>query len=233
MTRTRRLRTVWNTRADTWHEHVTSSPAFDRVRAAIVAACGTSPDDEAIDLGAGTGFVTLALAPDVRDIVAVDISEEMLERLRQADPTGKVRTHRADLASVDFATESVDLVVSSYALHHLVDDEKADLVARARTWLRPSGRLVVADMMFGRGGSSEDRRIMRAKVKALLKKGPGGVWRIAKNAVRFGLRRGTELPATPQFWTTAFERAGFEDVSFTRIVAEAGLVVGRVPAPRA
>ncbi len=34
---------------------------------------------------------------------------------------------------------SVDLVVSSYALHHLADADKQALVARAARWLRPGG----------------------------------------------------------------------------------------------
>lgn len=229
MERTTRLRTMWNARTDTWHDHVTSSPAFEKVRAAVLTAAGPAPDDHVVDLGAGSGFLALALAPEVRDIVAVDISDEMLERLRNSDPPENVRTRRADLASVDFPAASLDLVVSSYALHHLVDADKAALVARARTWLRPGGRMVVADMMFGRGRTNEDRKIIQAKVRSLVRKGPGGVWRIAKNAVRFGLRRGTELPATPEFWTDAFRRAGFRDVQFTRIVAEAGLVVGTAP----
>jgi hypothetical protein len=103
------------------------------------------------------------------------------------------------------------------------------LVERARTWLTPGGRLVIADMMFGRGRTPRDRAIIRQKVRALVGKGPGGTWRIVKNLVRFELRRGTELPAAPGSWVKALERAGFTSVEYRAIVAEAGLVVGVVP----
>ena len=53
---------------------------------------------------------------------------------------------------------SVDLVVSSYALHHLRDADKARLISAASGWLRPGGRLIIADMMLGRGGSAETAR---------------------------------------------------------------------------
>ena len=59
---------------------------------------------------------------------------------------------------------------------------------RGQQWLRPGGRLIVADMMFGRGGTSEDRAIIRSKVCALARKGIGGWWRIAKNSYRYLVR---------------------------------------------
>ncbi len=123
---------------------------------------------------------------------------------------------------------SVDLVVSSYALHHLRDADKAHLVSAVYGWLRPGGRLVVADMMFGRGASRQDRAIIRTKVAALARKGPGGWWRIAKNAARF-LLRVQERPVSMDAWTAMLTRSGFAGVSAKTIVAEAGLVTGRRP----
>jgi len=120
-------------------------------------------------------------------------------------------------------------VVSSYALHHLPDAEKQALVTRAARWLRPGGRLVVADMMFGRGGSQRDRQILRQKVIALAAKGPGGWWRIAKNLTRYGLGVGHEYPASPEFWQRALRDAGLVAVGFQPVIAEAGLVRGIRP----
>ena len=129
-----------------------------------------------------------------------------------------------DLTELTFPNESFDVIVSSYALHHLRDIDKERLVASCQRWLRPGGRIVIADMMFGRLASSRDRRIAVGKARRLVAKGPAGVWRLARNVVRFGLRSGTELPASPEFWLMALNLAGFREPRFQEIVAEAGLV---------
>lgn len=119
-------------------------------------------------------------------------------------------------------------MVSNYALHHLLDRDKKVFVERAAGWLRPGGRLVIGDMMFGRGASAADRVVIRSKVKALAARGPGGWWRIAKNAVRFSLRL-SERPLPAEAWTELLRNAGLVDVVTERVVAEAAIVSGRRP----
>ena len=223
---------VWNKRVDQWHTHVTSAAAFEQVLTSLMDVASPRPGDVCVDLGAGTGFVTMALAPKVSSVLAVDISAAMAEALAgraTADGLENVSTEVADLADFELPPGSADLIVSSYALHHLTDDGKRHLVRQTARWLRPGGRLVIADMMFGRGASPRDRAILQQKVAALAAKGPGGLWRIAKNLFRYGLGVGNEHPATPEFWKTALDNAGFTEVSFRPIVAEAGIVNGVKP----
>ena len=226
------LEREWDKRVEQWHTHVTSAAAFENVLKALLDLASPQPADECADLGAGTGFVTTALAPLVSSVLAVDISPAMAKSLaeRAAEAgLGNVMTEVSDLKDLQLPPASADLIVSSYALHHLVDADKRELVARAATWLRPGGRLVIADMMFGRGGSQRDRQILHQKVIALAAKGPGGWWRIAKNLARYGLGVGQEHPATPEFWQAALRDAGFTDVRFQPVVAEAGLISGIRP----
>ena len=173
--------------------------------------------------------MTTALAPRVSSVLAVDLSAGMAASLAERAARDRLRNVSidvSDLREFELPSASVDLVVSSYALHHLVDPDKQALVARAARWLRPGGRLVIADMMFGRGASQRDLNILRQKVTALAAKGPGGWWRIAKNLARFGLGVGQEHPAPPEFWQQALRDAQFRDVIFEPIVAEAGIVRG-------
>jgi len=224
------LERKWDKRVEEWHSHVTSAAAFGQVLDQLIASSPPKPTDACVDLGAGTGFVTTALAPLVSSVLAVDISASMSASLAERaahDGLANVSTEVSDLRQFQLPPASVDLVVSSYALHHLQDPEKRALVARAARWLRPGGRLVIADMMFGRGGSRRDRDILRQKVIALAAKGPGGWWRIAKNLTRYGLGVGDEHPATPEFWQTALRDADLTAVHFQPVVAEAGLVTGR------
>jgi len=222
----------WDNRVVQWHSHVTSTAGFEKVLDHLLETSAPRPGDDCVDLGAGTGFVTSALAPLVSSVLAVDISPAMADSLTERasrDGLRNIRVEVADLRALRLPPGSADLVVSSYALHHLRDADKRALAAEAARWLRPGGRIVIADMMFGRGTSERDRRILRQKVAVLAAKGPAGWWRIVKNLGRYGLGVGHEHPATPGFWQDALRDAGFTGVTFEPVVAEAGIVRGVLP----
>lgn len=226
---TARQRRVWSSRVDSWNDH--GSAGLTQVTEAVLESAGVRSGDRVLDLGCGTGQLSLPLAAAGAKVLAVDISPAMVARLEKeaGGLEGELEARACSIEELDLPAGSFDLVVSSYALHHLRDSEKADAVCRAFSWLRPGGRLLIADMMLGRGASHADRVVVAAKVKVLIRMGPGGWWRIVKNAVRFTLRV-QERPITMEAWRTLFERAGFE-VEEARVVRmEAGLVTGRRPA---
>lgn len=228
----RRQRRVWSGRVASWDQH--GSAGLGKVTAAILARADVGPDAQVVDLGCGTGQISLPLAGRGARVLAVDVSPAMIGRLRsEARRLGVTGLDglAMPIEQVALPPASVDLVVSSYALHHLRDADKARLVTAAYGWLRPGGRLVIADMMFGRGGSGRDRAIIRSKVAALARKGPGGWWRIAKNAARY-LLRVQERPVSMAAWTVLLERSGFAGVTASTIVAEAGIVAGHRPDTR-
>jgi len=158
------LERKWDKRVKQWHSHVTSAVAFEHLLKDMMEIAAPRPADSCVDLGAGTGFVTMALAPLTSSVLAVDISSAMASALAERaaqDGLGNVSTQVADLSEFQLQPASSDLVVSSYALHHLVDADKRALVTRSAQWLRPGGRLVIGDMMFGRGASQRDRDILQ------------------------------------------------------------------------
>jgi ubiquinone/menaquinone biosynthesis C-methylase UbiE len=69
----------WDKRVGQWHDHVNSATAFGKVLDRILVLSRPQPSDVCVDLGAGTGFVTTALAPLVASVRAVDISPAMTE----------------------------------------------------------------------------------------------------------------------------------------------------------
>lgn len=225
----RRQRRVWSGRVASWDQH--GSAGLRKVTAAVCDAAGLVPDAQVVDLGCGTGQLSLPLAMRGAHVLAVDVSSAMVRHMQsEARRAGVTRLEglAMPIEELVLPQESVDLIVSSYALHHLRDADKARLVSAAFGWLRPGGRLVVADMMFGRGGSSRDRAIIKSKVAAMARKGPGGWWRIAKNGARY-LLRVQERPVSMDTWAAMFSGSGFTGVTATTIVAEAGLVVGQRP----
>ena len=221
------LRTMWNRRASSWEHQVEGSEAFERIRWELIVASELKSSDRVLDLGAGTGFITLPIALKTNEVVAVDVSEKMIDALQRKAAEQRILNVTSvimDLTELSFPDASFDVVVSSYALHHLRDDDKEQLIVSCQRWLRPGGRIVIADMMFGRLASGRDRRIALGKARRMIRKGPAGVWRLVRNVVRFGLRSGTELPASPAFWLAVLNGAGFREPRFQEIVSEAGLV---------
>lgn len=226
-----RERLLWNRRADCWDEE--GSAGLSDVVAAVLRESRTDAPagSVAVDLGAGSGQITIPLAEARGRVLAVDVSARLLERLgTKAAERGIANIQRLThpIETLDLSPASVDLVVSNYALHHLRDIDKERLLERCYTWLRPGGRVVIGDMMFGRGADPDDRAIIASKVGAMMRRGPAGWWRLVKNAVRFGLRLG-EKPLAPGRWAALARGAGFDDVAVSRIVSEACLLTATKP----
>lgn len=197
----------------------------------MLSAVTVGPGDRVVDLGCGTGQLSLPLAERGANVLAVDVSAAMIERMAQKaleSSLPNLEGLAAPIEALSLPPDSADLIVTSYALHHLRDADKARLVQSAYGWLRPGGTLLIADMMFGRGGTSQDRAIIKSKVRALAKKGIGGWWRIAKNGYRYMVRV-QERPVSISAWTSMLGQAGFTGITVSSIVAEAGMVAGRRP----
>jgi ubiquinone/menaquinone biosynthesis C-methylase UbiE len=221
----------WDARVEAW-EQVATSPAFLAIRDRIFELAEPRRDDYVVDLGAGTGLLALALAPRVRGLVAVDISERMLERLDDAaaaEGVLNVEPLVADLRRLPLEDECATLVVSNYAFHHLDNPGKELALAEARRILRPGGRLVICDMMFSLSLEARDRRLVWEKVKGLLRRGPAGVIRIVRNGARVVAGR-WEQPATPESWEAMLVARGFERVRIELLEHEAAVAVARRPA---
>jgi ubiquinone/menaquinone biosynthesis C-methylase UbiE len=220
---------VWSQRAHNWDRH--GSAGLGTVTAAVIEAAAVREGDQVLDLGCGQGQIGVPLAARHADVLAIDVSTEMISQLKRRalrDGIDNLAAVALPIEELQLPAQSIDLVVSSYALHHLRDMDKARLVADAYGWLRPGGRFVLADMMFGRGAERRDRQILRQKVVVLARLGPGGWWRIAKNAARYLLRL-HEMPVPMSAWVAMMERAGFTDIKATPVVAEACLVTGTRP----
>lgn len=225
----RTQRRKWTHRAETWDRH--NDVGMSKVAAKAIEMSGVQAGMVCVDLGCGGGRLALELARLGATVVGVDVSDAMIERMEsQAKKEGLsgVKGIVSPIEHLSLPAESVDLVISNYALHHLLDADKAKVVRAAYGWLRPGGQLVNSDMMLGRGATAQDRQVIASKIKVMAKKGIPGYWRILKNAGRY-LFRVHERPITPEAWTRLYEAAGFSDVQSVNVVSEANVVRGVKP----
>ncbi len=221
-----------------WDRHVAETEelacgaGFQDLRDQIVDLAAPHGGDTVVDVGAGTGLLTLALAGSVARVWAVDISPSMCEYLRLKAAGARLENIEVIVASavhLPFADGSADLVVSNYCLHHLNDPDKRRALAEARRVLRPGGRLVLGDMMFSLSLVDErDRRLLASKVMTIARRGPAGVVRLAKNATRVLARR-WEKPVRADWWHRALVQAGFESVHVRLLEHEGGIASGYRP----
>ena len=177
-----------------------------------------APNDPTIvDLGAGTGIGTLAMAEalDGRgDLLGVDFSSAMIERARRnlaRRSLANVRFEQGDatrLSSIEDA--SVDLVVA-HSFLYLVPD-KAQVLVEARRILKPTGRLVFME-------PREEGSFAAAALRAVSGLGrvahhPMSSLRLACAMTAWRVMSGLEGRPTEAQLTRLFDGAGFEEVRF-------------------
>lgn len=222
----------WDARVDSWAT-VCAGPAFARFRDRVVAAAQPTTDMDVVDVGCGTGLLTFGLAPRVRRVWAVDVSERMVDATARGAAqlaADNVIACRGDARALPLADASVDLAVSCYTLHHLDDAGKREALREAWRVLRPGGRLIVVDMMFEVSFRRSDRVIIGRKLAQVARKGPAGIVRIVRNGVRL-VRGDWEHPAGIDWggWRAAAMGAGLCHVEASRMEQEAGLLLGSKP----
>jgi SAM-dependent methyltransferase len=132
--------------------------AFDRKQAfdpsadvEALRAHGLGAHSLLIDLGAGTGKLALAAAPEIGHVIAVDVSPAMVQQL-------KARVAHAGVTNLDgvqggFLTYEhdgprADAVYTRNALHQIPDFWKAIALERIAGILAPGGVMLVRDLIY-------------------------------------------------------------------------------------
>lgn len=135
---------LFEEKAQDWDANERIQKLSTAIGAAILEQLPLAPTMHVMDFGAGTGLISGHIAPRVASILAVDVSQGMLDKLA-AKPQlqGKVTTLCQDITEQPL-NERFDLIMSAMALHHVEDTEQ--LLASLAAHLKSGGRAALADL---------------------------------------------------------------------------------------
>jgi len=133
--------------AATWDDDPGHEERQVAVARAIEQAVSLRSDMSALDVGGGTGRLSILLADRVGSVLVTDPSAGMVrvaqERIEEAGLDGRLRAIQADLTT-DRLDGAYDVVWSSMALHHAHDVD--GLLRSLAQLLVDAGRLAIADL---------------------------------------------------------------------------------------
>jgi ubiquinone/menaquinone biosynthesis C-methylase UbiE len=101
-------------------------------------------NERTLDVGAGAGALAFALAPRVREVVAVEIDEELAARAR-VDAPANVKVIVGDGEHLPFERAEFDVAGTLRTLHHTRRPEL--MVAELARVTRPGGTILVVDQL--------------------------------------------------------------------------------------
>lgn len=79
-----------------------------------------------LDVAAGTGHLSRAIAPHVQQVIAIDMTQEMLREARKAAAGACIENilfEEADAAALPYQDNSFEMVLSRFAIHHFEKPE--------------------------------------------------------------------------------------------------------------
>lgn len=120
-------------------------PFYDEIESQL---CKCTNKDNILVLGCGTGLEIERIKSKAK-VVAVDISENMLEELRKKDLYKEIElsTICGSFLDMDFGESNYDIVLSCYAMHHFTADQKLSLYRKIFNCLNSGGVFINGDTM--------------------------------------------------------------------------------------
>lgn len=145
----------FDARADGYDSHMLKSVAdiecYERVAEPIPL---NSNEIDILDLGCGTGIELEYLFERVpkAKVTCIDMSEKMLEllKVKYSSKAQQIHTICGSYIGWEYPQESFDYVVSSFTLHHFLEDVKTGIYRNIVSALKPEGLYIESDFIVDR-----------------------------------------------------------------------------------
>jgi len=133
----------------------------DSIIHAIVRAIGPRAGDNMVEIGPGLGALTVPLAAVVRPLHVVEIDRDLIARLREQFPDGRVVIHEGNALAFDFASLGSRLRVIGNLPYHISTPILFHLTASAAQLqdIHVMLQKEVVDRMVAMAGSSQYGRL--------------------------------------------------------------------------
>ena len=152
----------WDAEASSFDDeadHGLRDPVVRDAWRALLRSVLPAPPGDVVDLGCGTGSLSVLLAEAGYTVTGIDFSRQMLTAAaRKASDTGVAVTfRRGDASAPELAAESVDAIVVRHVTWAL--PAPADAIRRWAALLRPGGRLVLVEGLWSTGAGLTARAL--------------------------------------------------------------------------
>ncbi|NMM64323.1 methyltransferase domain-containing protein [Clostridium sp. P21] len=106
-----------------------------------------------LEIGVGTGNLASKFLNNNYEIIGIDQSREMLSVAKEKYPKLKVRL--GEFLKIPYDNKSFDIIISTYAFHHLNENEKCIAIQEMIRVLKDNGAVIIGDLMFESKDSEE------------------------------------------------------------------------------
>lgn len=167
-----------------------------------------------LDIGCGTGNVSLACAMKGSRVMGIDVDAGMLEVARKKAGRAKLgdRIEFVELGVAEIKSKvkekSIDACVSCLAFSELSDEEQSYAILAAYSILKPGGTMIIADEVKPRGIG---RRLLHALTQTPVK------------ILTYVLAQSSTHPVADL--SAKFQQAGFVDIEITRTWGDSFMVM--------
>ena len=108
-----------------------------------------SSSSNVLDIGFGTGILTTQLYNEGYKITGIDFSSNMIDIAKDKMPDALLINCDFSKGLPDEITSSkYDYIISTYAIHHLSDEEKIEFIKSLSKLLNINGKILIGDISF-------------------------------------------------------------------------------------